>query len=39
MMNGQGGPDMGLGVPVASPDLETEVIADKPKSMPKGGEI
>ena len=38
MMNG-GEQEMGLGAPVASPDLETEVIADKPKSMPKGGEI
>ena len=38
-MMGGGEQEMGLGTPVASPDLETEVIADKPKSMPKGGEI
>ena len=37
MMGGE--QEMALGEPVASPDLETEVIADKPKSMPKGGEI
>ena len=35
----QGGADPTLGTPVASPDLETEVMADKPRSMPKGGEI
>ncbi len=38
-MMGGGEQEMGLGTPVASPDLETEVIADNPKSMPKGGEI
>ncbi len=38
MING-GEQEMGLGAPIASPDLETEVIADKPRSMPKGGEI
>ena len=38
-MMGGGEQEMGLGTPVASPDLETEVLADKPKSMPKGGEI
>jgi len=38
MING-GGEGMDLGVPVAAPDLETEVLEDKPKSMPKGGEI
>ena len=38
-MMGGGEQEMALGEPVASPDLETEVIADKPKSMPKGGEI
>ncbi len=38
-MMGGGEQEMGLGTPIASPDLETEVIADKPKSMPKGGEI
>jgi len=38
MMNG-GGEGMDLGAPVAAPDLETEVLEDKPKSMPKGGEI
>ena len=27
------------GAPVAEPDLESEVIEDKPKKMPKGGEI
>ena len=37
MMQGGGN----LGVPVAEPDLESEVIADtgKPMKMPKGGEI
>ena len=35
----EGGADPTMGVPVASPDLETEVMADKPRSMPKGGEI
>jgi hypothetical protein len=39
MVNG-GEPEVGLGAPVASPDLETEVLQDKPiKNMPKGGEI
>jgi len=38
MING-GGEGMDLGAPVAAPDLETEVLEDKPKSMPKGGEI
>jgi hypothetical protein len=38
MING-GGEGMDLGGPVAAPDLETEVLEDKPKSMPKGGEI
>jgi hypothetical protein len=38
MMNG-GGEGMDLGAPVAAPDLETEVLENKPKSMPKGGEI
>ncbi len=38
MMQGGGG---NLGVPVAEPDLESEVIADtgKPTKIPKGGEI
>ena len=27
------------GAPVAEPDLESEVIEDKPRKMPKGGEI
>ena len=37
----QGGADPTMGVPVAEPDLESEVIADKgkPMKMPKGGEI
>ena len=38
-MIGGGEQEMGLGAPVTSPDLETEVLQDKPKSMPKGGEI
>ena len=39
-MMGGGEQEMGLGAPGASPDLETEVLQDKPiKSMPKGGEI
>ena len=29
---------MDAGVPVASPDLETEVIEDKPKKMPRANE-
>ena len=34
-----GGESMTAGVPVAEPDLESEVIEDKPRKMPKGGEI
>ena len=34
----QGAPPV-AGDPVAEPDLESEVIEDKPKKMPKGGEI
>jgi len=34
----QGAPPV-AGDPVAEPDLESEVIEDKPKTMPKGGEI
>ena len=30
----EGGADPTMGVPGASPDLETEVMADKPRSMP-----
>ena len=37
--NGNGAASMNLGVPVAEPDLESEVIEDKPRKMPKGGEI
>ena len=34
-----GGGSLTAGVPVAEPDLESEVIEDKPRKMPKGGEI
>ena len=34
-----GAGSMDAGVPVAEPDLESEVIEDKPRKMPKGGEI
>ena len=34
-----GGGSMTAGVRVAEPDLESEVIEDKPRKMPKGGEI